>query len=137
MIFKSLLSRSVQTPNSDKNWQTSCPLQTFVCNISRHGGVHYRTGSPGQLGLRVAGLVLSLFFAIIISVILILILYRTTAYYYVIELETHVRVICAIKFYLLTLHAACKRYDSPSLTVHSRERHSGCYYQSAEDSAPH
>jgi len=26
----------VQTPNSDKNWQTSCPLQTFVCNISRH-----------------------------------------------------------------------------------------------------
>jgi len=23
--FKSLLSRSVQTPNSDKNWQTSCP----------------------------------------------------------------------------------------------------------------
>jgi len=36
MIFKSLLSRSVQTPNSDKkNWQTSCPLQTFVCNISR------------------------------------------------------------------------------------------------------
>ena len=36
MIFKILLSRSVQTPNSDKNWQTSCPLQTFVCNISRH-----------------------------------------------------------------------------------------------------
>ena len=31
-----LLSRSVQTPNSNKNWQTSCPLQTFVCNISRH-----------------------------------------------------------------------------------------------------
>jgi len=26
----------VQTPNSDKNWHTSCPLQTFVCNISRH-----------------------------------------------------------------------------------------------------
>jgi len=22
--------------NSDKNWQTSCQLQTFVCNISRH-----------------------------------------------------------------------------------------------------
>ena len=36
MIFKILLSRSVQTPNSDNNWQTSCPLQTFVCNISRH-----------------------------------------------------------------------------------------------------
>ena len=36
MTFKILLSRSVQTPNSDKNWQTSCPLQTFVCNISRH-----------------------------------------------------------------------------------------------------
>jgi len=36
MIFKILLYRSVQTPNSDKNWQTSCPLQTFVCNISRH-----------------------------------------------------------------------------------------------------
>jgi len=36
MIFRILLSRSVQTPNSDKNWQTSCPLQTFVCNISRH-----------------------------------------------------------------------------------------------------
>ena len=33
---KNLLSRSVQTPNSDKNWQTSCPLQTFVCNISQH-----------------------------------------------------------------------------------------------------
>jgi len=31
-----LLSRRVQTPNSDKNWQTSCPLHTFVCNISRH-----------------------------------------------------------------------------------------------------
>ena len=36
MIFKILLSRSVQTPNSDKNRQTSCPLQTFVCNRSRH-----------------------------------------------------------------------------------------------------
>ena len=40
MIFKilapPLLPRSVQTPNSDKNWQTSCPLQTSVCNISRH-----------------------------------------------------------------------------------------------------
>ena len=36
MIFKILLSRSVQTPNSDKNWQTSCPMQTFVCNMSRH-----------------------------------------------------------------------------------------------------
>jgi len=36
MIFKIILPRSVQTPNSDKNWQTSCPLQTFVCNISRH-----------------------------------------------------------------------------------------------------
>jgi len=55
MIFKILLSRSVQTPNSDKNWQTSCPLQTFVCNISRHLEFHYRTRSPGQLCLRVAG----------------------------------------------------------------------------------
>ena len=38
MIFKILLSRSVQTPNRDKNWQTSCTLQTFLCNInwSRH-----------------------------------------------------------------------------------------------------
>jgi len=27
MTFKMLLSRSVQTPNSDKKWQTSCPLQ--------------------------------------------------------------------------------------------------------------
>ena len=36
MIFKILLFRSVHTPNSDKNCQTSCPLQTFVCNISRH-----------------------------------------------------------------------------------------------------
>jgi len=35
-IFKIFLSRSVQTPNSDKNWQTSCPMQTFVCNMSRH-----------------------------------------------------------------------------------------------------
>ena len=33
MIVKILLSRSAQTPNSDKNWQISCPLQTFV---SRH-----------------------------------------------------------------------------------------------------
>ena len=55
MVFKILLPRSVQTPNSDKNWQTSCPLQTFVSNISRHFGFHYRTGPPGQLGLRVAG----------------------------------------------------------------------------------
>jgi len=52
MIFKILLCRSVQTPNSDKNWQTSCPLQTFVCNISWHLELK---GSPGQLGLRVAG----------------------------------------------------------------------------------
>ena len=36
MVFKILLSRSVQTPNSDKNWQTSSLLQTFVCNVSRH-----------------------------------------------------------------------------------------------------
>ena len=50
MIFKILLSRSVQTPNSDKNWQTSCPLQTFVCKSTF--GVHHRTGSPGQ---RVSG----------------------------------------------------------------------------------
>ena len=60
MIFKILLSRSVQTPNSDKNWQTSCPLQTFVCNISRHLEfiIEWVTGStvspgrciPGSLG---------------------------------------------------------------------------------------
>ena len=36
MIFKILLSRSLQTLNSDKNWQTCRPLQTFVCKISRH-----------------------------------------------------------------------------------------------------
>jgi len=53
MIIKILLSSSVQTPNSDKNWQTSCPLQTFVCNISRHlefiiDGVAGSTGSPGR-----------------------------------------------------------------------------------------
>jgi len=54
MIFKILLPRSVQTPNSDKNWQTSCPLQTFMLRKSTFG-FHYRTGSPGQLGLRVAG----------------------------------------------------------------------------------
>ena len=53
MIFKIFLSRSVQTPNSDKNWQTSCPLQTFVCSISRHLEFVIE---PGQLGLRVAGL---------------------------------------------------------------------------------
>jgi len=57
MIFKILLFRSVQAPNIDKNWQTSCPLQTFVCNISRH--LEFiranRTGSPGQMGLQVAG----------------------------------------------------------------------------------
>ena len=35
MLLKILISRSVQTPISDKNWQTSCPLQTFVFNISR------------------------------------------------------------------------------------------------------
>jgi len=35
--------------------------------------------------------------------VLILILYSTTTYYYVfIPLEMHVRLICAIKFYLLT-----------------------------------
>ena len=56
MIFKILLSRSVQTPNSDKNWQTSCPLQTFVCNTSRHlefiieqgHRVNWVSGFPGH-----------------------------------------------------------------------------------------
>ena len=56
MIFKILLFRSGQTPNSDKNWQTSCPLQTFVCNISRHlefiieqgHRVNWVAGSPGR-----------------------------------------------------------------------------------------
>ena len=33
MIFKILLSRNMQAPNSDKNWQTSCPLQTFVTQL--------------------------------------------------------------------------------------------------------
>ena len=26
----------MQTPNSDKTWQTTCPCKTFVYNISRH-----------------------------------------------------------------------------------------------------
>jgi len=52
MTFKILLSRSVQTPNSDKNWQTSYPLQTFVCNVIRH--LEFIT-EQGQLGLRVSG----------------------------------------------------------------------------------
>jgi len=30
---RTLLSGSVETPNSDKNWQTSCPLQTFVTQL--------------------------------------------------------------------------------------------------------
>ena len=56
MIFKILLTRNVQMPNSDKTGNL-LPLQTFVCNISRHLEfiIHCRTGSPGQLGLRVAG----------------------------------------------------------------------------------
>jgi len=57
MIFKILLPRSVQTPNSDKNWQLANLLPiAIVClqHISTFG-VHYRTGSPGQLGLLVAG----------------------------------------------------------------------------------
>jgi len=33
MIFKILLPRSVQTPNSDKNWRMSCPLQMFVTQL--------------------------------------------------------------------------------------------------------
>jgi len=53
MIFKILLSRSVQTLNSDKNWQSSCPLQTFVCNIRvgvmEHGHrVNWVYGSLGH-----------------------------------------------------------------------------------------
>ena len=59
MIFKILLSRSVQTPNSGKNSeQTSCPLQTFVGNISRHLDLEFITEQghrvnwiPGSLGL--------------------------------------------------------------------------------------
>ena len=51
MIFNILLSRSVQTPNSNKN-----TLQTFVPMEHKSTfGVHYGTGSPGQLGPRVAG----------------------------------------------------------------------------------
>ena len=57
MIFKILLSRSVQTPNSDKNWQASCPLQTFVCNISRHLEFIIEQGHwvSGSLDSRVTG----------------------------------------------------------------------------------
>ena len=60
LIFKILLSRSVQTPNSDKNWQTSCPLQVFVCNISRHLEFmieqgHRVNGVSGSLDSRVTG----------------------------------------------------------------------------------
>jgi len=50
MIFQILLYRSVQTPNSDENWQT------LVCNISRHLEFIIEQGHRVcQLGLRVAG----------------------------------------------------------------------------------
>ena len=60
MIFKILLSRSVQTPNNDKNWQTSCPLQTFVCNVSWHWEFIIEQGHrvnwiSGSLDSRVTG----------------------------------------------------------------------------------
>ena len=54
MIFKILLSRSVQTPNSDKNWQTSWLLQAFVCNISRHL-THFVTHRPSDPGIQRPG----------------------------------------------------------------------------------
>ena len=60
MIFNILLSRSVQTPNSDKNWQTSRPLQTSLCNISRHMEFIIEQGHrvnwvSGSLDCRVTG----------------------------------------------------------------------------------
>jgi len=47
-------------PNSDKNWQTSCPLQTFVCNISRQLEFIIKQGDrvnwvSGSLDSRVTG----------------------------------------------------------------------------------
>ena len=57
MIFKILLPRSVQTPNSDKNWQLANLLPIAIVCLQHMStfGVHYRTGSPGQLDLLVAG----------------------------------------------------------------------------------
>ena len=54
MIFKILLSRSVQTPNSDK-LADLLPIANVCLQHKSTFGVHYRTGSSGQLGLRVAG----------------------------------------------------------------------------------
>ena len=69
MIFKILLSGSIQTPNSDKNWQTSCRLQTFVCHISRHLEFiieqgHWVNWVFGSLDSRVTGTQLSLSVAV-------------------------------------------------------------------------
>ena len=51
-MLKILLSRSVQTSNSDKKWQTSCPLQTCVCHISRH--LEFIIEEGHRVGLQVA-----------------------------------------------------------------------------------
>jgi len=47
-------------PNSDKKWQTSCPLQTFVCNLSRQLEFIIKQGDrvnwvSGSLDSRVTG----------------------------------------------------------------------------------
>ena len=55
MIFKVLLSRSVQTPNSDRKLVNFLPIANVCLQHKSTFGVHYRTGSPGHLGLRVAG----------------------------------------------------------------------------------
>ena len=55
MVFKILLSRSVQTPNSEKKLANLLPIANVCLQHKSTFGVHYRTGSPGQLGLRVAG----------------------------------------------------------------------------------
>jgi len=58
---------------------------------------------------------------ILYCVILILILYCTTTYYYVfIPLEMHVRLICAIKFYLLTYLTALGRVLALTLCLSIR-----------------
>ena len=55
MIYKILISRSVQTPNSDKKLANLLPIANVCLQHKSTFGVHYRTGSPGQLGLQVAG----------------------------------------------------------------------------------
>jgi len=55
MVFKILLSRRVQTPNSNKKLANLLPIANVCLQHKSTFGVHYRTGSPGQPGLRVAG----------------------------------------------------------------------------------